>query len=40
MPEKIFIAGAAGAIGQRLSRLLVSRGFSVTGTTRSPSRAG
>jgi len=39
MPEKIFIAGAAGAIGQRLSRLLVSRGFSVTGTTRSASRA-
>lgn len=39
MPEKIFIAGAAGAIGKRLSRLLASRGFSVTGTTRSPARA-
>jgi nucleoside-diphosphate-sugar epimerase len=39
MPEKIFIAGAAGAIGRSLSRLAVSRGFAVTGTTRSPSRA-
>src|ERR1700743_1275862 len=39
VPEKIFIAGAAGAIGRSLSRLLVSRGFPVTGTTRSTSRA-
>jgi nucleoside-diphosphate-sugar epimerase len=39
MPEKIFIAGAAGAIGKSLSRLLISHGFAVTGTTRSASRA-
>lgn len=38
MGRKIFIAGASGAIGRRLSRLLVSRGWSVTGTTRSPEK--
>jgi nucleoside-diphosphate-sugar epimerase len=39
MTDKIFLAGAAGAIGLRLSRLLVARNFEVTGTTRSQERA-
>ena len=39
MTDRIFLAGAAGAIGLRLSRLLVARNFQVTGTTRSPERA-
>lgn len=39
MKGKIFLAGAAGAIGMPLSRLLVSRDFEVVGTTRSRSKA-
>ncbi|MFL6799254.1 MAG: NAD-dependent epimerase/dehydratase family protein [Xanthobacteraceae bacterium] len=35
---KIFLAGAAGAIGRRLVPLLLRAGHSVTGTTRSPQR--
>lgn len=35
MAKTIFIAGATGAIGQVLSRILVSRGWKVYGTTRS-----
>ena len=37
--SRIFLAGAAGAIGLPLSRLLVSRGFEVTGTTRPENKA-
>jgi nucleoside-diphosphate-sugar epimerase len=40
MTDRIFLAGAAGAIGLRLSRLLVARNFEVTGTTRSQENAG
>ena len=36
---KIFLAGATGAIGERLVPLLRSGGHAVTGTTRSPSKA-
>jgi nucleoside-diphosphate-sugar epimerase len=36
---RIFLAGAAGAIGQRLVPLLVDAGHAVTGTTRSPAKA-
>jgi nucleoside-diphosphate-sugar epimerase len=39
MSSKIFVAGAAGAIGLRLSRLLVSRSYEVVGTTRSDDKA-
>ncbi|WP_415033172.1 NAD-dependent epimerase/dehydratase family protein [Azonexus sp.] len=39
MNRKIFVAGASGAIGRRLCRLLVAEGWSVTGTTRSPEKA-
>jgi len=39
MSTSIFVAGAAGAIGIRLSRLLVARQYHVTGTTRSKDRA-
>jgi nucleoside-diphosphate-sugar epimerase len=39
MKHKIFVAGAAGAIGRRLVPLLVRDGFVVTGTTRSPEKA-
>lgn len=39
MSGKIFIAGASGAIGVRLCRLLVDEGWAVTGTTRSPKKA-
>lgn len=39
MGSRIFLAGAAGAIGIPLSRLLVARNFHVTGTTRSKDRA-
>ncbi|HET7633967.1 MAG TPA: NAD(P)-dependent oxidoreductase [Burkholderiales bacterium] len=39
MKHKIFVAGAAGAIGRRLVPLLVRGGFVVTGTTRSPEKA-
>jgi nucleoside-diphosphate-sugar epimerase len=35
MSKKIFLAGATGAIGQVLSRLLVANGYRVYGTTRS-----
>ncbi len=38
-PGRIFLAGAAGAVGQPLSRLLVADGWHVTGTTRSAERA-
>jgi len=34
----IFLAGATGVIGRRLVPLLVRSGYSVTGTTRSPSK--
>jgi nucleoside-diphosphate-sugar epimerase len=37
--ERIFLAGASGAIGRRLVPLLVGAGYSVTGTTRSAARA-
>ena len=33
--KRVFIAGATGAIGRRLCRLLVADGWQVTGTTRS-----
>lgn len=36
--NRIFVAGAAGAIGRRLCRLLVADGREVTGTTRTPGR--
>jgi nucleoside-diphosphate-sugar epimerase len=35
MSKKIFLAGAAGAIGRRLSPLLVANGWQVVGATRS-----
>lgn len=35
----IFLAGASGAIGRRLCRLLVADGWPVVGTTRSPDKA-
>ena len=34
MSKTIFLAGASGAIGQVLSRLLVANGWKVYGTTR------
>jgi nucleoside-diphosphate-sugar epimerase len=37
---KIFLAGASGVIGRRLTPLLVSAGHAVTGTTRSAEKAG
>jgi nucleoside-diphosphate-sugar epimerase len=37
--RRIFVAGASGAIGRRLCRLLVDDGWSVVGTTRSPEKA-
>ncbi|GAB2481465.1 NAD(P)H-binding protein [Promicromonospora xylanilytica] len=37
---RIFLAGATGVLGSRLLPLLVAAGHDVTGTTRSPSRAG
>ncbi len=37
---RIFLAGATGVIGSRLLPLLVAAGHEVTGTTRSPERAG
>ena len=39
MQKRIFLAGAAGAIGRRLCLLLVQEGWQVTGTTRSPEKA-
>ena len=36
---RIFLAGAAGAIGRQLVPLLVDAGHAVTGTTRSPAKA-
>jgi nucleoside-diphosphate-sugar epimerase len=36
---KIFVAGATGALGSRLVTLLASRGHTVVGTTRTPSKA-
>jgi nucleoside-diphosphate-sugar epimerase len=39
MKPRVFIAGASGAIGRRLCRLLVEDGWSVTGTTRYPEKA-
>jgi len=37
--NRIFVAGATGAIGQRLCPMLVQDGWHVTGTTRFPERA-
>src|SRR4051812_41244572 len=37
---RIFLAGAGGAIGRRLTPLLVLMGHEVTGTTRSADKAG
>ena len=37
---RIFVAGAAGIIGRELVPMLVAGGHDVTGTTRSPERAG
>ena len=36
---KVFLAGATGAIGKRLTPMLVAAGHSVTGTTRYPNKA-
>lgn len=36
---RVFVAGAAGAIGRQLVPMLVAAGHEVTGTTRSPDRA-
>ncbi len=35
MPERIFLAGASGAVGRRLCLLLIADGHHVVGTTRS-----
>lgn len=40
MSKCIFLAGASGAIGRRLSPLLVSRGWRVVGGTRSAQKEG
>ena len=40
MPERIFLAGAAGAVGRRLVPLLLGAGHGVWGTTRSADKAG
>ncbi|MEI6413902.1 MAG: NAD-dependent epimerase/dehydratase family protein [Pseudomonadota bacterium] len=37
--KNIFVAGASGAIGRRLCRLLIDDGWSVIGTTRTPEKA-
>ena len=39
MSNRIFVAGASGAIGRRLCLLLIRDGWQVTGTTRSPEKA-
>lgn len=36
---RVFLAGASGAIGRRLCRLLVQDGWAVSGTTRFPEKA-
>jgi nucleoside-diphosphate-sugar epimerase len=38
MSKRVFVAGASGAIGQRLCPLLFADGWHVTGTTRSPEK--
>jgi nucleoside-diphosphate-sugar epimerase len=38
--RNVFVAGAGGAIGSVLCRLLVADGWTVTGTTRTPARTG
>jgi nucleoside-diphosphate-sugar epimerase len=38
MNRKVFVAGATGAIGRRLCRLLVDDDWSVIGTTRTPTK--
>lgn len=38
--QRIFLAGASGAIGRRLAPLLVANGWRVFGSTRSQSKAG
>src|SRR5215831_9237901 len=37
---RVFVAGAAGAVGQQLLPLLVAQGHQVTAATRSPAKAG
>ena len=37
---RVFVAGAAGAIGRQLVPMLIEAGHVVTGTTRSAERAG
>ena len=39
MDKTLFLAGAAGAIGQRLAPMLIAEGWRVVGTTRSTARA-
>lgn len=39
MPDRIFLAGAGGAVGSRLVPLLLAAGHSVWGTTRSREKA-
>jgi nucleoside-diphosphate-sugar epimerase len=37
---KVFVAGATGVVGRRLVPLLVAAGYEVSGSTRSPEKAG
>ena len=37
---RVFVAGATGVVGQYLVPRLVAAGHEVTGTTRSPAKAG
>ncbi len=39
MPYRVFLAGAAGAVGRRMAPLLRDRGHSVVGTTRTAAKA-
>jgi nucleoside-diphosphate-sugar epimerase len=39
MTQRIFLAGAGGAIGRRLTPMLVAAGYAVSGTTRSAAKA-
>jgi nucleoside-diphosphate-sugar epimerase len=39
MRASIFLAGATGAIGRRLTPLLLDAGFAVYGLTRDPAKA-